>query len=152
MLLNCVLEKTLESPLDCKEIQWVNPKGNKSWIFIVRTDTLSTWCEQLTPWRRPWCWARLKAGREGDDREWDGWMALPTRWMWVWASSGSWWWTGKPGMLQSMGSQKVRYDWTTELNWKWKQWQILYSWALKSLLIMTAATKLRDTCFLEEKL
>ena len=67
-------------------------------------------------WKRPWCWERLKAG-EGDSRGWDGWMASPTQWTWVWASSGSWWWTGKLGMLQSMGSQKIRHDWSTELNW-----------------------------------
>ena len=70
-------------------------------------------------WKRPWCWERLKAGGEGDDRGWDGWMAWLTRWTWVWASSGSWWWTGRPGVLQSMGSQRVRHDWATELNWTW---------------------------------
>ena len=63
------------------------------------------------------CWERLKAGREGADRGWDGWMASTTRWTWVWASSGSWWWTGKPGVLQSMGSQRAGHNWTTELNW-----------------------------------
>ena len=68
-------------------------------------------------WKRPWCWGRLKAGREGDNRGWDGFMASLTWWTWVWASSGSWWWTGKPGVLQSMGSQRVRHDWETELNW-----------------------------------
>ena len=66
----------------------------------------------LTHWKRPWCWERLKAGGEGDDRGWVVWMASPTRWTWVWASSGSWWWIGKPGVLQSMGSQRVRHDWT----------------------------------------
>ena len=70
---------------------------------------------QRTDW--PWCWERLKAGEEGDDRGWDGWMASPTRWIWVWASSGSWWWTGKPGVPQSMVSQRVRQDWVTELSW-----------------------------------
>ena len=65
---------------------------------------------------KTWCWKRLKAGREGDNRGWNGWMASPTRWTWVWVSSGSWWWTGKPGMLQSMGSQRIRHDWVTELN------------------------------------
>ena len=70
----------------------------------------------MTHWKRPWCWERLKAVGEGDDREWDGWMASPTRWTWVWASPGSWWWTGKSGVLQSMGSQRVRQDWATELN------------------------------------
>ena len=67
--------------------------------------------------KRPWCWERLKAGGEGDDRGWDGWMASPTQWWWVWVNSGSWWWTGRPGVLPSMGSQRVRHDWVTELNW-----------------------------------
>ena len=66
---------------------------------------------------RPWCWKRLRAGGEGDDRGWDGWMASPTQWTWVWVNSGSWWWTGRPGMLQSMGSQRVGHDWGTKLNW-----------------------------------
>ena len=87
--------------------------GCWSWSF----STLATWCEELTHWKRPWCWERLKAGGEGDDRGWDGWMASWTQWTWVWVSSGSWWWTGKPGMVQSMGSQRVRYEWATELNW-----------------------------------
>ena len=67
--------------------------------------------------KRPWCWERLKVGGEGDDRGWDGWMVSPTQWTWVWVDSGSWWWTGRPGMLQSMGSQRVGHDWATELNW-----------------------------------
>ena len=124
MLWTVVLEKTLESSLDCKEIQPVHPKRNQSWIFIGRTDaesetpkTLATWCKELTVWKKTWCWERLKAGREGDDREWDGWMASSTRWTWVWVSSGSWWWTGEPGVLQSMGSQRVGHNWATELNW-----------------------------------
>ena len=112
-----VLQKTLESPLDCKEIQPVHPKGDQSWVFIGRIDaeagwswnsnTLATWCKEPTHWKRPWCWERLKVGREGDDRGWDGWMAPPTWWIWVWVNSGSWWWTGRPGMLQSMGSQRI---------------------------------------------
>ena len=65
----------------------------------------------------PWCWEWLKAGGEGSNRGWDGWMASPTQWTWAWVSSGSWWWTGKPGVLQSMGSQRVWHDWETELNW-----------------------------------
>ena len=119
-----VLEKTLESPLDCKEIQPVHPKGNQSWIFTGRTDgswnskTLATWCKELTHWKRPWGWERLKAGGEGDNRGGDGWMASPAQWTWVWVNSGSWWWTGKPGVLQSMGSQRVGHDWATELNWR----------------------------------
>ena len=64
-----------------------------------------------------WCWEGLGAGGKGDDREWDGWTASPTRWTWVWVNSGSWWWTGRPSMLQFMGSQRVRHDWATEMNW-----------------------------------
>ena len=122
-----VLEKTLESPLDSKEIQPVHPKGNQFWIFIGRTDaeaetswnsnTLATWCKELTRLKRPWCWERLKAGGEGDDRGWDGWMASPTPWTWVWVNSRSWWWTGRPGVLQSIGLWRVRHNWVTELNW-----------------------------------
>ena len=80
------------------------------------SNTLATWCEDLTHWKRPWCWERLRARGEGDDRGWDGWMASPTQWTWVWVSSGSWWWTGRPGVLQFMGSQRVRHVWATELN------------------------------------
>ena len=118
-----VLEKTLESPLDCEEVQAVHPKGNQSWVFIGRTDveaetpnTLATWYEELTHLKRLWCRERLRAGGEGDNRGWDGWMASPTQWTWIWVNSGSWW-TGRPGMLQSMGSQRVGHDWATEPNW-----------------------------------
>ena len=110
-----VLEKTFESPLDCKEIKWVNHKGNQPWIFW-NSNTLATWCEELTHWKRPWCWEKLKARGEGDDRGWDCWMASAIQWTWVWASSRRWWWTGKPGVLQSMG-HRVGHDWVTELNW-----------------------------------
>ena len=72
--------------------------------------------EELTDLRRPWCWERLKVWGEADNRGWDGWMASPTRWTWVWVNSGSWWWTGRLGKLLSVGSQKVRHDWVTELN------------------------------------
>ena len=82
----------------------------KDWCRSWNFSTLATWCKELTPWKRPWCWERLKAGGEGDDRRWDGWMASLTRWTWVWESSRSWWWTGKPGVLQSMGSQRVRHN------------------------------------------
>ena len=83
----------------------------------LKLQYLAIWCEKLTPWKRPWCWKRLQEGAEGDDRGWAGWMASPTQWMWVWVSSRSWLWTGKPGMLQSMGLQRTRHDWTAELNW-----------------------------------
>ena len=75
-------------------------------------------CKELTPWKRLWCWEGLGAGGEGDNRGWDGWMTSPTRWMWVWVNSGSWWWTGRPGVLQFMESQRVGHYWATELNWR----------------------------------
>ena len=95
----------------------------KDWCWSWNSNTLTTWCEELTHLKelthvkRPWCWERLKAGREGDNRGWGGWMALPTQWIWVWVSSRRWWGTGRPGMLQSMESQRVGHNWATELNW-----------------------------------
>ena len=117
-----VLEKTLESPLECKEIQSVHPKGNQSWIFIGRTDaeakTPIMWSLGAKNWLickdpdagKDWRWE--EKGTTG----WDGWMASPTQWTWVWVNSGSWWWTGKAGVLQSMGLQRVGQDWATKLN------------------------------------
>ena len=89
----------------------------KDWCWSWNSNPLVTWSEELTHLKRPWCWEGLGAGGEGDDRGWDGWMASPTQWTWVWVDVGSWWWTGRPGVLPSMGSQKVRHDWATELNW-----------------------------------
>ena len=115
-----VLEKTLESPLDCREIQPVHPKGNQSWIFIGRTDakaeTLILWSPDAKNWLM---WKNPDAGKDWRWEEkgttgWDGWMASPTRWTWVWVNSGSWWWTGRPGVLQSVGLQRVGHDWETE--------------------------------------
>ena len=79
-------------------------------IWSWNANILATWCKELTHLKRPWCWERLRAGGEGNDRGWDGWMASLTRWTWVWVDSGSWWWTGRPGVLQFMGSQRVRHD------------------------------------------
>ena len=87
----------------------------KDWCWSWSSSTLATWCEELTYWKRPWCWERLKAGGEADDRGWDGWMASPTQWTWVWLNSRIWWWTGKSGMLQSVGSQRVGHNWMTSL-------------------------------------
>ena len=99
-------------------IKEISPEYSLEGLMLkLKFKYLATWCEELTHWKRPWCWDRLKAGGEGDDRGWDGWMASPTRWTWVWVSSVSWWWTGKPGMLQSKGLQRVRHNWATELNW-----------------------------------
>ena len=120
-----LLEKILESPLDCKEIQLVHPKGNQFWIFIGRTDaeaeTPILWPCDAKRWliwkkKKIWCWERLKAGGEEDDRGWDSWMASPTQWTWV--NSESWWRTRRPGVPQSMWSQRVGHDGETELNWK----------------------------------
>ena len=97
-------------------------EGNQSWIFIGKTDgeaeTPVLWspdAKNWLEWKRPWCWERLKVGGEGDDRGWDGWMASPTQWTWVWVRSSSWWWTGRPGVLQSMRSQRFGHNWG--LNW-----------------------------------
>ena len=87
----------------------------KDWCWSWKSNTLATWCEELTHLKRSWCWERLKVGGEGDNRVLDGWMASPTQWRWVWVNSESWWWTGRPGVLQSMGSQRGRHDWVTEL-------------------------------------
>ena len=124
MLLNCGAEETLASPFDCKEILPVHPKVNQSRVFIGRTDA-----EAETPilwppdgknwliWKDPSAgkdWRREEDETEEGDRGWDGWMASPTQRTWVWVNSGSWWWTGKPGVLQSMGHKELD---TTELNW-----------------------------------
>ena len=87
------------------------------WGWSCNSNTLATSCEELTYWKRPWCWEGLGTGGEGDNRGWDGWMASQTRWTWVWVNSRSWWWTRRPGVLQFMGSQRIGHDWATELNW-----------------------------------
>ena len=127
-----MMEKTLESPMDCKEIKPVNPKGNQSWIFIGRTDA-----EAETPILWPPDVNNWLIGKDPDvGKDWrreekgtteDGWMASPTQWTWIWVNSRSWWWTERPGVLQAMGLQRVRHDWETEVNWtedrthKWRK-------------------------------
>ena len=135
-----VLQKTLESPLDCKEVQTVHPKGDQSWVFFGRNDAKAE-----TPVLWPPHVKSLLIGTDsdagegwgvggnGDDRGWDGWMASLTRWMWVWVNSGSWWWTGRPSVLWFMGSQRVRHDWATELNWTEYQSKYLISVLYKTL-------------------
>ena len=93
---------------------------NKDWCWSWNSNTLATWCKELTHWKRPWCWETLKVGGEGDNRGWDGWIASLAQWTGVWVNFGSWWWTGRPDMLQCMGSQRVGLDWATELNWTWQ--------------------------------
>ena len=123
-----VLEKTLESPLDCTEIQPVHSRGDQSWVFFGRNDAeaethyFDHLMEELTHCKSPWCWEGLGPGGEGDDRGWDGWTAKLTRWTWVWVNSGCWWWTGRPGMLRFTGLQRVGHDWVTELNWTLTFW------------------------------
>ena len=109
----------------------VHPKGDQSWVFIGRTDaeaeTPILWppdAKNWLHWKRPWWWERLKAGGEGYDRGWDGWMTSLTQWTWVWVGSGNWWWTGRPGVLQSMGSQRITHNWATELNWTELMWAL----------------------------
>ena len=122
MLLNCGVGDAWES-LGLQEDQtsqsWRKSVMNihwKDWCWSWNSNALATWWEELTHWKRPWCWERLKAGGEGDDRGWDDWVASPPQWTWVWASSWGWWWIGRPCVLQSMWLKRVRHDWVAELN------------------------------------
>ena len=123
MLLNCGVGedswKSLGLQGDPTSTSWRKSVLNihwKDWCWSWNSNTLATWCEELTLLKRPWCWERLDMEGEGDDRGWDGWMASLTQWIWVWVNSRSWWWTGRPGVLQSVGSQRVGHNWATELN------------------------------------
>ena len=124
----------------------------KDWCWSWNSNSLATWCEELTHWKRPWCWERVKLGRKGNERGGDGCMASS---MQVWAGSGSWWWTGKPGMLQSMGLQRVRYDWETELNWISKdqfKWPVSkctcfwFSWLSILIIVKNLAHQYSSEC------
>ena len=132
-----MLEKTLESPLDCKEVQPVHPKGDQSWVFIGRTDAKAETPILWPPHARSWLIGKtlmlggIGGRRRRGQRGWDGWMASPTQWTWVWASFRRWWRTGKPGGLQSMGSQRVGHNWEAE------QQQILGKNARGILIIYT---------------
>ena len=115
----CFYVQTLESPLDSKEIKPVNPKGNQLWTFIGRTDAEAPifWppdAKSQLVWKDPSAGKDWRQEEKGTTRGWDGWMASPTQWTWVWANSGRWWRTGKPGVLQFMGLQRVSHDWATE--------------------------------------
>jgi len=122
MLLNCGVGEDSSEPLGLQGDP-TSPFWRRSALGVLWKDWCWSWnskvtsCEELTHWKRLWCWEGLGAGGKGDDRGWDGWMASPTRWTWVWVNSRSWWWTGRPGMLRFMGSQRVRHDWATQLNW-----------------------------------
>ena len=134
-----VLEKTLEDLLDCKEIHPVHPKGNQSihwkdWCWSWSPSTLATWCKELTPWKRPWCWERLKAGG-GDDGGWEGWMTSLTFWIWVWASSRSWWWTGSLACCKSPWGHKELHT-TEQLSWNDLWWNIIQPWKRRKFCYM----------------
>ena len=105
------LQRDPTSPSERKSVLNIHWKG---WDWSWNSNPLATWCKELTHLKRPWCWERLRAGGEGDNRGCDGWMASLTQWTWVWANSGRWWWTGRPGGLQSMGSQRVQHNWANE--------------------------------------
>ena len=117
-----LLEKTLKSLLARRSNQSILKEISLEYsleglMLQLKLQYFGHLMEELTHWKRSWCWERLKAGQEGNNRGWDGWMASLTQRTWVWTSSGSWWWAGKPGVLQSVGSQRVGHDWVTELNW-----------------------------------
>ena len=118
-----VLEKTLESPLDCKKIQpsilkEISPEYSLEGLMLkLKFQYFGHLMQRGDSLEMILMLGKIEGRSRGDDRGWDGWMASLTRWTWVWASSRSWWWIGKPGMLQSMGSQRVGHDWVTELNW-----------------------------------
>ena len=143
MLLNCGVGEDSWESLELQGDQ-TGPSYRKSvltihwkhWCWSWSSNTLATWCEELTHLKRPWCWERLRA-EEGDDRGWDGWMASPTPWTWIWAGFRSWWWTGKPGVLQSMGVTKSRTwlsNWTElnliklEAQWVFVEWMTVNSY------------------------
>jgi len=119
----------------------------KDWCQSWNSSTLATSCEELTHWKRLWCWEGLEAGGKGDDRGWDGWMASATWWMWVWVNSGSWWWTGRPSVLQFMGSQIVGHDWATELNWT----ELLYKHTLLLFPWLPSCLHIKDNGFTQGK-
>ena len=113
----CCKQVSGENLFERLKIKWGHVEYSQHCGISWNSNTLATSCEELTHWKRLWCWEGLGARAEGDDRGWDGWMASLTRWTWVWVNSGRWWWTGRPGVLRFMGSQRVGHDWTTELNW-----------------------------------
>ena len=128
-----VLEKTLESPLDWRRsnqsiLKKISPGCSLEGLMLkLKLQYFGHLIWRTYSFERPWCWERLKVGGEGDDRGWDGWMASPTQWTWVWVDSGSCWWTGRPGVLTFIGSQRVRHDWATELNWRERNLFIFFS-------------------------
>ena len=142
MLLNCgvreeywVFPGVQGDPTSSSKMKSVLNIHWKDWCWSWNCNTLATRCEELTHLKRPWCWVRLNAGGEGDDRGWDGCMASSTQWTWVWVNSGGWWWTGNPDMLKSMGSQRFGHNWVTELNWtELREWGLHSFYSCKALV------------------
>ena len=136
-------------------VPWTARRSNQSilkemlkyWCWSWNSSTLATSCEELTHWKRLWCWEGLGAGGEGEDRGWDGWMASPTRWTWVWISSGSWWQTGRPGVLQFMvtNGRTQLSDWT-ELNWTFFWDYFPTSWAKSFVCSFRESLFVNSTC------
>ena len=98
----------------------------KCWYWSFSSNTLATWCEEQTHWKRPWSWERLKAKGEEGSRRWDGWMASPIQWMWTWENSGRWWGTGRSGVLQSLGLQRIGYNLGTEQQQQWHAYKTAF--------------------------
>ena len=138
MLLNWCWRRLLRVPWTARRsnqsiLKEISPEYSLEGLTLkLKLQYFGPLMQELTHWKRPWCWERLKAGGEGDDRGWGSWMASLTQWTWVWASSGSWWWTGRPGMLKSMGSQRVGHDWVTELT-DWRRAQCSLCFLLKNI-------------------
>ena len=139
MLLNCGVGEDSWESLEMQGDQLVHPKGDQSLVFIGRTDVEAETPILWPPDAKSWLISEdADAGKDwgqeekGDDRGWDGWMASLTQWTWVWMGSGSWWWTGRPGMLRFIGLQRVRHDWATELNWN----ELEHSFYKRVLLVM----------------
>ena len=105
-------------------------------MLKLKLQYFATSCQELPHWKRLWCWEGLWARGEGDDRGWDGWMASLTRWTWVSVNSGSWWWTGRPGMLRFMGSRRVGHDWATDLIWS----DLICLFVIESLIVLYQQT------------
>ena len=133
-----VLEKTLESPLDSKEINPVNPKGNQfeysleGLMLKLKLQKFGHLMWRTDSFEKSLMLEKIEGERRRDDREWDGRLASPTQWTWVWVNSGSWCWTVRPDVLQSMGLQRVGQDWETKLNWTRDRTHASYSGSVES--------------------
>ena len=143
MLLNCGVGEDSWVPWTARRsnqsiLKEINPEYSLERLILSwNSNTLVTWCKELTHLKRPCCWERLKERGERHDGVWDDWMTSPTQGACVWVNSGSWWWIGMPGLLQSMGSQSFRHDWATELNWmesRMKKFSSYYHWIVYSFL------------------